>query len=151
MVHAIELLLNERLSFRGFIQPRVRQCLDVLNGDYAANDPYRYEGDDDAAIVLEKLELAWEQACDQIRNAIDGMAMEPSMAHFAAVEDFCDTVLRSGGTTKSRDRWYLFYRKNRSDVWPEAFTALEAESRLLEEWRIQVKELQKAGGNLGKP
>jgi len=148
MRHAIETLCSAGLSFRGFIQPRVRQCIDVLDGDSAASKNFGFIPGDSAEDVKEKLELAWENASFNCREAIDKMAKEPSMARFAAVEDFRDAVLHTGGEDQAKAAWMLFYHDNRGDVWPEQFEKLDADTHLRKEWEKAVRSLKDAASSL---
>jgi hypothetical protein len=141
MIHAIELLLSASLSFRGFIQPRVRGCLDVLDSDSTEAALFVFAAGDDAATSKEKLELAWQNACFACRGAIEEMAHEPNMARFAAVEDFRGAILHSGGDA-AKQAWHLFYYHNRADIWKDDFAQLEADTRMRLEWEAAVKNLR---------
>ena len=148
MRRAIETLRSANLSFRGFIQPRVRQCLDVLDSDSAASKSFAYIPGDSAAEVKDKLEAAWSNACFNCKATIEDMSKEPSMARFAVVEDFRDAVLRSGGGAYAMAAWWLFYNENRGDVWPDQFKKLESDSRLRKEWDNAVNLLRDAATSL---
>ncbi|MFT3991954.1 MAG: GTPase domain-containing protein [Luteolibacter sp.] len=139
---AIGLFASAGLSFRGFIQPRVRECLNVLDSSHPAANPYRHIGGDKAQDVKDKLSLAWEKACFNCRTEIEEMAKEPSMARFAAIEDFTDSIRRHGGLKSAENRWKRFYKENRADVWPEDFEKLEADTRLRKEWGNAVSALR---------
>ncbi len=141
MIEAIDMLLTSGLSFRGFIQPRVRTSLDVLDPDMPESKHYHHSSADKPIDSIEKLELAWRSAVSSCEGVIKEMAAEPSMALFAAAADFRGAILHTRGD-RARDAWKLFYRQNRADVWEEEFTQLEADSRRRREWENAVKQLQ---------
>ena len=145
---AIQTLRSASLSFRGFIQPRVRECIDVLDSNSEAAKDFAYIPGDSADEVKNKLEAAWSNACFNCRSAIDEMATEPSMARFAAAEDFRDAVLHTGGEGHAKTVWRLFYHENRGDVWPKQFQQLEADTRIRKEWDNAVRLLTDATGSL---
>lgn len=147
MVRAIDLLVNASLSFRGFIQPRVRRRLDVLDTDDTdsqAASPYSFAVGDSSQTVKDKLEFAWGRACYRCRAKIEKMAKEPAMARFAAIEDFREAILHSGGETKAKETWHSFYNENRADVWPDEFGRLEGDTRLRKEWENAVQALKES-------
>lgn len=148
MQHAINLLINAGLSFRGFIQPRVRHCLDVLDSDSPEAIPFCYVPGDTAQNVKDKLELAWQKACFNCRSEIEEMSKEPAMARFAAIEDFRDSILHTGGAEQSKAMWHLFYHENRAEIWPEQFAQLEGNTRLRREWENAVAVLKSAVGEI---
>jgi energy-coupling factor transporter ATP-binding protein EcfA2 len=152
MCRTIETFLTAGLSFRGFIQPRVRECLDVLGDPDVLRDPEASKGfaftpGDTPEQVKEKLELAWENACYECKLAIDKMGKEPAMARFAAASDFRDALLRTGGE-KSKDLWRLFYEENRGEIWKKQFDELESGTRLRKEWENAVRPLRDAANSL---
>lgn len=148
MCSTINKLRTASLSFRGFIQPRVRDCLDVLDGDSVAAKDFAFTPGDTPEIVKEKLEAAWENACFNCKSTIEEMAREPAMARFAAAEDFRDAVLRTGGAANAMALWHLFYGENRGEIWKEQFDMLEAGTRLRKEWENAVKTLKDAALSL---
>jgi hypothetical protein len=141
--HAIRMLRESSLSFRGFIQPRVRHCLDVLDSASPEAATFIFEAGDDEEAVIDKLEAAWEKACFDCRSDIDKMAKEPPMARFAAVEDFRGAVLHTGGGA-AKDKWELFYHHNRAEIWPDDFAQLDENTRMRQEWTDAIADLRKA-------
>jgi len=150
VTHAVELFLASGLSFRGFIQPRVRQALDVLDTSSKVAADFVFAPGDSIDEVIEKLTMAWEQATAVCREEMRRMAKEPSMARFAAVEDFVDAIVRQGGEQQAKDRWRLFYRELRSEIWKDDFAQLEADTRLRKDWDHAVASIQEAANLLGK-
>ena len=148
MRHAIELLISSGLSFRGFIQPRVRHCLDVLDSDSPEATLFLHTPGDTAGHVKEKLEMAWQRACFNCKSAIEEMAKEPAMARFAAAEDFLESILHTGGGVQAKATWHLFYHENRAEIWPDQFRQLEANTRLRRDWENAVGRLKSASQEL---
>jgi hypothetical protein len=142
MTQAIDYLLEAGLSFRGFIQPRVRGCLNVLDSESTEAEPFCYSAGDTADIVIEKLEMAWENVCYNSRRKIEELAKEPAVSRFAAVEDFLDSILHTGGQARAKDLWRLFYYENRAQIWPDQFAQLEANTRLRRDWENAVSVLK---------
>ena len=150
MVHAIDLLMSAGLSFRGFIQPRVRHCIDVLDSDSTAAQPFGFVAGDIAELVREKLEMAWQRASYNCKSVIQEMASEPAMARFAAAEDFREAILHSGGEARAKQIWSLFYHEGRAELWPDEFGQLEADTRLRKEWEACVNILREASTRLAE-
>lgn len=142
MQQAIEMLCSSRLSFRGFIQPRVRKCLDVLDAESPEAADFGFKAGDSAEQMKEKLEVAWQNASYNSRCTIQEMAKEPPMARFAVAQDFRDAVLRTGGESHSKELWRRFYNENRGNIWPEQFQKLEGDTRLRKEWEDAVGRLR---------
>jgi hypothetical protein len=142
MTQAIDYLLKAGLSFRGFIQPRVRGCLNVLDSESKESEPFCYSAGDTADIVIEKLEMAWEKVCYNSKWKIEELAKEPAVSRFAVVEDFLDSILHSGGEERAKGLWRLFYYENRAQIWPDQFAQLEADTRLRREWENAVSGLK---------
>jgi hypothetical protein len=141
--------MSAGLSFRGFIQPRVRHCLDVLDSESPDAEPFCFIPGDTSKDTKDKLELAWERACFKCRGKIEDMAKEPAMARIAAAEDFRESILRTGGAYRSRESWHMFYHENRAEIWPEEFTELEANTHLRKEWENAIRALSEAAEAIG--
>ena len=150
IVHAIDLLLSSGLSFRGFIQPRVRTALDVLDSGSEEAQDFAHVPGDSIKIVVEKLQLAWTKALSDCKHTMSEIAVEPSMARFAAAEDFVDTIIRADGPHAAKERWNLFYRELRSEIWRNEFAILEAETKLRKDWEAQVATLTTAAAQLAQ-
>jgi hypothetical protein len=149
MQKAIRQLLSSGLSFRGFIQPRVRKCLDVLDADSPAAADFEYSAGDSVDNVMEKIGMAWENACFNCKSMIEEMAKEPAMARFAVAEDFREAVLHTGGENRSREIWHQFYKQSRPEIWPKEFTQLEAETLMRKEWESMIQALRASSAATG--
>ncbi len=146
--HAIARLLEARLSFREFIQPRIRATLDVLDEKAEAAKAFAFTPADTTEKLREKLVLAWEDACYKCRNLLNDLAGEPSMALFATIQDFADDIIRNGGADAAQQRWFLFYSSERNTAWPDQFGQLEADTALRREWENAVTSLKTAANSL---
>ena len=148
MHHAIELFMTSGLSFRGFIQPRVRHCLDVFDSDCQEAKPFCHSPGDTSAQVKDKIELAWQKASFNCKSQIEDMAKEPAMARFAALEDFREAVINMGGEAQAKTAWRLFYTHYRADIWPKEFSQLAADTALRKEWEVAVRSLSETSKSL---
>lgn len=148
MRHAIELFMTSGLSFRGFIQPRVRHCLDVLDNDCPVAAPFCHSAGNTSAEMKDKIELAWQRACFNCKSEIEEMAKEPAMARFAAIEDFREAIVHTGGAAQAMTAWLSFYRQNRPDIWPKEFSQVAADTALRKDWEKTVRSLSEASKHL---
>lgn len=148
MRHAIELFMTAGLSFRGFIQPRVRHCLDVFDSDCDEAKPFCHSAGDTSAQIKDKIELAWQKASYNCKSQIEDMAKEPAMARFTALEDFREAVINMGGEAQAQAAWRLFYTHYRADIWPKEFSQLAADTALRKEWDEAVSSLSESSKSL---
>ena len=140
-------MISEGLSFKNWIQPRVRECLDPL--DLATIDGAVIEAGATIEVVNEILTLAWEKAWYEINQRMRGatgrgdmdFSVEPSMARFALVQDFVDLAMNAGGTSASSNRWELFYDEYRSEIWPTHFRNLEDQTQFIRELNEHFRSL----------
>lgn len=82
--YGLRMLADFELSYRGFIQHRVRPCLDGLHGDHPTY-PLKQADRFTPARMLEALEVTYEGALDKCRQALESVAAEPNGALFAIV------------------------------------------------------------------
>lgn len=141
VVRAIDVLMQNSLSFRGFIQPRIRQCLDALDPDSLEAENYKCAGGDTPEIAAERLSEAWKGVGYRIRQPIEALIKEPSMAMFASVEDFADSLLRAGGVEQAKQRWKVFFGQNFGEIWKSEFEALEVSLRMRKRWDAAVQQI----------
>jgi hypothetical protein len=147
VISAMRLMISEGLSFKNWIQPRVRECLDPL--DLATIDGAVIEAGATIEVVNEILTLAWEKAWYEINQRMRGatgrgdmdFSVEPSMARFALVQDFVDLAMNAGGTSASSNRWELFYDEYRSEIWPTHFRNLEDQTQFIRELNEHFRSL----------
>ena len=129
------LLAEFELSYRGFVQHRIRQHLDGL----IPNEPttLQLSKSPSAQQVLINLKTAHAEAVYKCENALQNLLCEPSQAAFAIVEEFLDRVLRA------RDveiEWRIFLDDVRLKVWPTEFTELGNRTRQRRDWLDSVAQ-----------
>ena len=129
------LLETFTLSFRGFIQHRIRPHLDCLTPDLTDRKlPTQPTGEQ----VIDLLQVAHNKVFYKLDGALSQFFKEPSLAAFAIVEDFKDRVLRATGRPEEdlqvKNEWQDFYYGLRSDIWPDEFDALGEQTRIRKRW-----------------
>jgi hypothetical protein len=135
---ALQMLIDFDLSYRGFIQHRIRHCLDGLYGDTPAI-PFPKEGPlPDEKTVREMLDYSYKEALYGCESALQGLLAEPNRAVFAVVEEFRDRVLRSRGI---QDEWRVIYEDIRAEIWADRFAALAEKAVHLRTWNQAVQQL----------
>ncbi|SDL94194.1 hypothetical protein [Nonomuraea jiangxiensis] len=135
---AILILTEFDLSYRGFIQHRIRPCLDGVHGDTPTMPFPKDASRVDEKTMREMLEITYEEALDRCDAALNDLLAEPSGAVFAIVEEFRDRVLRSEGV---KDEWRAFYQDIRAQVWADQFEALAEQTVHLRTWNEAVRKV----------
>jgi hypothetical protein len=137
----LHVLSTFELSYRGFIQHRVRRHLDGLIQDTIPAEIIPLPPS--AANVSYVLGLQYGEALAAIREDFESgdLFREPSQVAFSIVEEFVDHVLRS---REAENNWREFYYLMRAQVWPDVFNALAAHSKMRVEWDSQVKRVADA-------
>lgn len=129
-----ELLAEFELSYRGLVQHRIRQHLDILT----PNEPISLQlsHSPSAQQVLSNLKTAQNEAVYKCENALEDLLCEPSQAAFAIVEEFLDRIFRAADM---EIEWRLFLQEVRSLVWDE-FQQLGSQTRLQSKWLNLVEQ-----------
>lgn len=124
-----QMLAEFELSYRGFVQHRIRQHLDGLT----PNEPSTKQlgKAPNAKQVFTNLKTAHAEAVYKCENALEDLLCEPSQAAFAIVEEFLDRILRAEDV---ESEWRIFLDDVRSEVWPHEFQQLGERTRLRREW-----------------
>lgn len=129
--HELVCLLKDfELSYRGFIQHRVRKHLDGLDADRIPDD-LRFRNEDSPSKLAEKIRLCLECTLDAIKQDLTKIAYEPSEARFAILEEFVDRLTRP---SQSKREWMCFYESRCGAVWPEEFNELRDRADIVQEW-----------------
>jgi hypothetical protein len=134
----LTVLAGFELSYRGFIQHRVREHLDILTPDVTAVHASTTPSAEEIHAMLESLH---GEALYEVQSAFDGWLSEPSQVTFAIVEEFVDQVLRSDG---AHDEWRNLYQELRSEIWPREFERFETHSRVRRQWDEAVLNIAAA-------
>lgn len=126
-------LMEFRLLYRGLVQPRIRQHLDSLTapregirGSQCAPEP---GNDPTVEVFFEMLQGLHAEALYNIEAELKKLLWEPSMAAFAVVEEFLDSVTKSEGVESS---WKKFLWSYREKIWHQEFRWQYLVSRLQE-------------------
>ena len=122
------ILAEFELSYRGFIQHRIRKYLDILTPNEAAS--LRLPSSPNAEKVRESLHTAYSEAVYKCANALEDLLDEPSLAAFAIAEEFVDRILRAATV---EDEWRIFLNGMRSLIWSE-FKDLDHLRNLQKQW-----------------
>ncbi|MBR2208846.1 MAG: GTPase domain-containing protein [Synergistaceae bacterium] len=136
LLTGLKLLDTWTMSYRSFIQHRVRKALNGL--DPNDEECISQGRPNDAAQAFKMLEIAYKETADRVKQALKDVYTEPNEAAFAVAEEFKDIMIRSdemlsmsedNTIEKQRQRhkyaltlqWKRFYRPIRGDIWPEEF------------------------------
>ncbi|CAM5434351.1 hypothetical protein [Streptomyces aurantiogriseus] len=142
---AVHNLLDVRLEYRTLLYPRVRPDLAPLNLQVTHPDtgeemqhvavPLTEEGAKELYGIFNGLA---EQAAFRIQKSLLREAAVPAAVVHALLEQFEDTLIRSGTSAQEFRR---FVRSYRNDLWPEEFRGIdEANSRFARVVRV-TKEI----------
>ena len=131
-----KMLASFKLSFRGFIQYRLRQHLDRLVPDDAIKY-IEWSDQPSAEEVQWWLTKLYKETVNNIREAFKYWLNDPSQVAFSVVEEFVDCVVNTEGVDKE---WRAFYTEVRSEIWPEEFTGLVAKGRLIRQWKSAIDD-----------
>jgi energy-coupling factor transporter ATP-binding protein EcfA2 len=124
-----QLLAEFELSYRGFVQHRIRQHLDGLTPNEPAT--IQLSTSPSAQQVFLNLKTSHSKAVYHCENALETLLCEPSQAAFAIVEEFLDRILRAEDV---ESEWRIFLDDVRSEVWPDEFQQLNERTRIRREW-----------------
>jgi hypothetical protein len=129
--YGLEMLAGFELSYRGFIQHRIRPCLNGMHPDHPTY-PLGSDADQVTALqIREILQVTYEEALYKCEMALRSIMAEANGALFAIVEEFRDRVLRSHGLYSD---WEAFYQDVRVEIWPSQFAALAENSSYYRRW-----------------
>jgi len=130
-----QMLRDFELSYRGFVQHRIRENLDILTPEQPKT--LKLSATSNPEQVLERLTKAHAEAVYKCEEALESLLCDPSQAAFAIVEEFLDRILR---VENARDEWSTFFNIYRGDIW-EDFKKTKHYSQLHKEWLKIIEEL----------
>lgn len=139
---AITILSSVDLTYRGFLQYRLRPHLMVLHPDGAAGQE-QVRVSASAQSVQEGLELLHERAVYRIEEAFEPWLNEPNQVAAAVVEEFVDRVLRA---EDAKPAWRNFYLEHRARVWETQFDELGEGTRARQLWGNEIQGVRSAAG-----
>jgi hypothetical protein len=138
----IVLVRDWTMSFRSFIQHRIRSLLNDL--DPLSEESEQWESSpSNADQCLDSLKALYGHTLYNLRGntVFEEIYSEPNKAAFAVAEDFKDITIRAHG---AEDEWRTFYRAlNRADVWPEEYDRSHRRSEMFTKLREPVENLKK--------
>ena len=129
-----QVLTDFELSYRGFVQHRIRKHLDILTPN--ENEVLQLGKTPNAQIVLTNLKTAHQQAVYGCEEALVDFLKEPSQAAFAIVEEFLDRILRAADV---KTEWKMFILQSREKIWQSQFQEKLIEETKQKEWLDFVK------------
>ena len=133
-----EMLANFQLSYRGFVQHRIRQHLDILTPDSAT--ALQLSSSPNAQQVLINLRIAHAEAVYKCENALEDLLCEPSQAAFAIVEEFLDCILRAEDVEME---WQIFLDEVKAEVWSE-FAVIQKRREMQQQWLSCIEQVAAA-------
>ena len=136
--YGFKILAEFELSYRGFVQHRIRKCLDGLTPDKTTLKLSKSPSEQE---IMNGLKTLQGEAVYQCQNALEDLLSEPSQASFAIVEEFLDRVLRA---EEVESEWRIFLTQERSVIWPEEFELLGERTKLRQEWLASVERVNQA-------
>ncbi|RQH08837.1 dynamin family protein [Okeania hirsuta] len=140
--YGFKILAEFELSYRGFVQHRIRKCLDGLTPDKTTLKISKSASDQEKQMqIMNSLKTLQSEAVYQCQNVLEDLLSEPSQAGFAIVEEFLDRVLRAKGV---KIEWRIFLNQERSAVWPEEFELLGERTKLRQDWLAAVESVNQA-------
>ncbi|NMG06658.1 hypothetical protein [Brasilonema sp. UFV-L1] len=112
--YGFQTLAKFQLSYRGFLQYRIRKCLDGLT----PNEPetLKLSPSSSAEQVLLNLKIAYAEAITKCERALKGLLCEPNQVIYAIVEEFLDSILRAKNV---ESEWRIFLQDAREQIWQE--------------------------------
>ena len=135
LLKGLKFLDEWTMSYRSFIQHRLRRSLNVLDPE---DDECKEKGTPkNPAQAIEMLQGSYKEAIYKIKQALEGIYTEPNEAVFAVAEEFKDIMIRSTEIRKNSDddkekprqkykndlkiQWRRFYKPIRGYVWQEEY------------------------------
>ncbi|MGZ4663997.1 MAG: hypothetical protein ACXV5Q_02815 [Frankiaceae bacterium] len=127
---ALRTLDGTRLHYRGFLQHRIRACLDALNADRPLY-PTKEVADATPTQIRDAVEATYDSALGEVERLLHGVEAEPSEAIFTLGEEFVDRALRSRG---AESEWRTVYLHYRNRIWADHFSSLAAGTADMRRW-----------------
>ena len=142
ILRGAKLLAEWRMSYRSFLQHRLRTCLNDLDpldkeAMSAAGSPT------DSKEASEQLLGLYKQAISKLKDEFGQMYPEPNRASFAVAEEFKDIMIRSGGEVRVlENQWRQFYRTICGKIWEDVYGTSQHRREVFAEIRVHLQALQ---------
>ncbi|MFM2062331.1 MAG: hypothetical protein RLZZ507_2001 [Cyanobacteriota bacterium] len=134
-----QVLADFELSYRGFVQHRIRQHLDILTPN--ESEVLQLSKTPTAQQVLNNLKTAHQEAVYKCEESLMDFFKEPNQAAFAIVEEFLDRILRAEDV---KTEWEIFLLQSREKIWESEFQGKLIEETRKKEWLDLVKLVENA-------
>jgi len=142
---AIQALVNFRLSYREFLHPKVRRCLDILDPKSQQHNSIGQPPQGSAQEIEDAIDIAedalmegYKQTMYKLGESLCQFSPDVNMALFALVEEFEDRVLRA---ENMEIEWQYLYQRFKGDIWSEEFNQLEENSQLRSSLEAEIKSI----------
>jgi hypothetical protein len=137
----IMLVKDWTMSYRSFIQHRIRSALNALDPKDAEYKRRGYPTTEKGC--LESLQDRYLQTLYELDKVFVPIYPEPNKAAFAVAEEFKDVMIRSFGTEKHTldNQWRAFYDAICADVWPEEYDSSDRRNEMFKKLREPVHNL----------
>ncbi|MBW4635926.1 MAG: hypothetical protein KME30_29810 [Iphinoe sp. HA4291-MV1] len=112
--YGFQTLAKFKLSYRGFLQYRIRKHLDGLTPNEPAT--IKLSASSSAEQVLLNLKIAYAETLRKCEKVLKELLCEPSQALYAIVEEFIDCILRAKNV---ESEWRIFLQDVRGQIWQE--------------------------------
>jgi ribosomal 50S subunit-associated protein YjgA (DUF615 family) len=143
--YGLSMLADFELSYRGFIQHRIRPQLEGMHADRATYTLPKHAELVPVRTLRQALEVTYKESLEKCNQVLGEILNEPNGALFALVEEFQDRLLRSAG---NEDEWRALYLHFSEVVWTQEFGSLAERSGLFVNWN---KDLDSFRACLGSP
>lgn len=145
IVEALRTLDGARLSYRGFLQHRVRPLLDNLNAD-DPRYPLEQANDCPAGLVRDMVEATYDDALGKVELLLRTQVQsEPGQAMFAVCEEFVDRLFRS---RTSEDEWAAVFQHYKNNLWPDIWSAVTNDRADVQKIRVAIRDLEATTGDI---
>lgn len=142
---AFRMLSTIELSYRQFIQYRIRRALDELTPDLTS---LALSPRPSAREVQECLRTLYHETLYRLRIALTACLSQPNEAIFAIVEEFADQALRA---PNRREEWEQFYYEVRNEVWATEFQRFAEQTILRQRWQEAIEQVAEINNRLPMP
>ena len=130
-------LRDFRLTYRGWIQPRIQKHLSLKFDPDAENS--KWEINSSAIVVKDILTATCDAAIYEIETELEEFMWEPSMACYSMLFDFKNRLI----DTNAKEEWRNFTCENKEKIWGKSFARLAKITKIKELSKTLKFELSK--------
>ncbi len=136
---AFSTLATFELSYRGFIQYRVRRNLNELDANLQA-----LPKPPTAAAIHNTLKVQQAETVYALQQAMEESLSDPNEVAFAIIEEFTDQILHA---ERAKRDWRLFYNEMRAEIWSSEFGKFVEQSHTRKQWQTAVERALQANSS----